>query len=269
MSVSGGSRVSRLAHELRAHGRVVQAILVRDMQTRFGRSHISYLVAIGWPLSHLLGIVVSFSVVNRMLPFGTDSVMFISTGALPYILCLYPARMMSMGLLQNMGTMSFPIVAPFHVIVARFIVEGLTAFAVVIVFVFGLWAVDSEIVPNDAHMALLAVYASVFFGLSIGSLGMLLRSLAKTPGYVLMIMALIGMYLASGVMVPMHPSSETLRTLLGYNPIYQLVLWTRSAYFETHSVVPLDRWYVVLLSLILLTIALAGERLFRGKIMTP
>jgi capsular polysaccharide transport system permease protein len=58
-----------------------------------------------------------------------------------------------------------------------------------------------------------------------------------------------------------------MRTLIGFNPVFQLVEWTRSAYFETHSTVLLDKPYVLLLSAFLLALGLLGERLFRGKVI--
>jgi capsular polysaccharide transport system permease protein len=253
---------------LEIHFRVIKAILLRDMRTRFGRSHLTYLVAIGWPLSHLILIVVAFIVVNRVLPFGNDSVIYIATGALPYILCLYPARMMAMTFVQNVAVLQLPIIQPIDLIIARMILESLTAFIVAMVFVFGLWAFAVDIMPVDLPTALTAIYTSVFFGLSIGTFTVVLRALFKTPGYLVLILLMIGSYLSSGVTVPLTPTSETTRTFIGLNPIYNLVQWSRSAFFETHTAVPVDKPYILLLSAALLALGLMGERVFRGKIIT-
>jgi capsular polysaccharide transport system permease protein len=253
---------------LKVHFRVIRAILIRDMRTRFGRSHLAYLVAIAWPLSHLTMMVIGFTMVNKMLPFGTDSIMFISTGALPYILCLYPARMMAIMMYQNASALSFPIVHPVDVIIARMILEGLSAFTVVLVFAAGLWALDVDIVPLDIPTALMGFYAAIFFGLSIGTFTMVMRAIFKMPGHLFVMGAMIGLYLSSGVYLPVVPATETMRTLVGLNPVYQLVQWTRSAYFETHNAVPLDRPYVLLLAAFLLVLGLLGERLFRGKVLS-
>jgi capsular polysaccharide transport system permease protein len=181
------------AKSLEEHFRVIGAILIRDMRSRFGRSHLTYVVAIGWPLSHLLGLVVTFVVVNRILPFGSDSITFIATGALPYILCLYPARWMAMTFMQNIAILAFPIVNPIHLIIARMVLEGLNAFIVVLIFAFGLWAAGTEVMPQDIPAALTAIYASVFFGLSIGTFTIVLRALLKMPGYIILIMTMIGL----------------------------------------------------------------------------
>jgi capsular polysaccharide transport system permease protein len=254
--------------ELKVHFRVVTAILLRDMRTRFGRTHLAYLVAIGWPLSHLLGVVITFVIVNRFIPFGNDSVVFISTGALPYILCLYPARMMATMMMHTGATLSFSIVHPVDLIIARAILETLSAFTVVLVFTFGLWALDVDVLPNDIPTALCAMYAAVFFGVSAGAFTMVLRALFKTAGFLVLVISMIGLYISSGVYAPARPSSEIMRTLVGLNPIYNLVQWMRSAYFETQITVPVDKTYVLLLSAFLLMLGLLGERLFRGKFLT-
>jgi capsular polysaccharide transport system permease protein len=263
------SAYTTILNVLGIRARVITAILLRDMRTRFGRTHLTYLVAIGWPLSHVVGMVATFILVNRMLPFGSDSTIFISTGALPYVLCLYPARMMGFTILANGTALNFPIVHPIDLIISRLILEGLTAFSVALIFVMGLWAVDVDVTPIDVPTALTSMYAAVFFGLSIGTFGLVLRALLKTPGYIILVMTLIGCYMSSGVYLPITPTTETLRTLVGFNPIYQLVQWTRSAYFEVNNVVPLDKSYVLMLSCFLLLLGLAGERLFRGKILAP
>jgi capsular polysaccharide transport system permease protein len=46
-----------------------------------------------------------------------------------------------------------------------------------------------------------------------------------------------------------------------------LVEWVRSAYFEMHSPVELSKSYMLFLSGGLLVTGLAGERLFRGRIL--
>jgi capsular polysaccharide transport system permease protein len=265
--MSAWKKLSSIWDSVQVHCRVVNAVLLRDMRTRFGRSHLTFLVAIGWPLSHLLAIVGGFIIVNRALPFGTDSVVFISTGVLPYILCLYPMRMMGLTMTYHLPTLAFPIVHPIDLILARMVIETLTAATVVLIFLFILWVADVDILPFDLPCALLGMYASIFFGLSMGTFALILRSIFKVAGYGAAMLFMIFMYISSGVYFPQTPSTELMRTLLGLNPVYQLVLWVRSAYFEVHQAAPLDKHYILLLSAFLLLIGLFGERLFRGKVM--
>lgn len=256
------------AEKLKLHLHVIFALMLRDMVSRYGRTYSSYIIAVCWPLSHLLIIVIAFTTVNRFLFPGTESAIFISTGALPYILALYPARMTAMVVMQNRTILNLPIVQPIDLFFARMALEVFNAFVVTILFCLGLWALDIDFLPLDLPTALLAIYASVFFGISLGLFAMNLAAIGKMPGYLLFIAVTIVMYISSGVTVPSGFISDRARAFIGYNPIFQLAEWMRSAYFESHSVVALNKPYVLLLSAGLLFLGMAGERAFRGRILT-
>lgn len=256
-----------LTYQIRVRLRVIFAIMLRDMASRYGRTYWGYLIAVAWPLTHLLIIVIGFMTVNRFLFPGSESLIFISTGALPYILCVYPARLTAMSAMQNGAILSLPIVQPMDLFVARIALEIFNACVVTIVFCLGLWICDVDFIPIDLPTALMALYASIFFGVALGLCAVLLVAIGKMAGYLFFIFITIVLYLSSGVTVPAGLVSDRAREFIGYNPIFQLAEWMRSAYFESHSVVALDRPYVVLLSAGLLFLGLLGERAIRGRIL--
>lgn len=241
--------------------------MLRDMASRFGSSYWGYLLAVGWPLAHLLIIVIGFSMVNRFIFPGSDSIIFISTGALPYILCLYPARMTAMVLMHNRPLLSLPVVQPIDLFIARMALEVCNAFVVTVLFCLGLWALGIDFMPLDVPTAVLGIYASIFFGIAFGLFSMNLVAIGRMPGYFFFILVTIVMYLSSGVTIPSGFVSDRAREFIGYNPIFQLAEWMRSAYFESHSVVALDKSYVLLLSSGLFFLGLLGERTLRGRIL--
>jgi capsular polysaccharide transport system permease protein len=258
---------NRFLTAIQVHARLIAVIMLRDMRTRFGRTYWHYLVQIGWPLSHLLGIVIAFLIANRILPFGNDSVTYISTGALPYVLCLYPARLSALTFMQNRAVLAFPIVQPIDVMLARITLEALSACIVCMIYCCGLWALDVDFLPQDWAVALTGIYATIFFGISLGVFVMMLAALFGMAGYIIFIMVMIGLYMASGVYIPITVANENIRYLQGFNPMVHLVEWVRSAYFEMHSPVELSKSYMLFLSGGLLVTGLAGERLFRGRIL--
>jgi capsular polysaccharide transport system permease protein len=252
---------------LRVRARVITAIMLRDIRTRYGRVRFNYVIAIGWPLSHLAGMVVVFTFVNRMLPFGSDSVLFISTGALPYVLCLYPARLSAQAFFQGRQLLQFPVVRPIDVILARVLLEALSASAVGILFLVGLWALDFDLMPQDLPTALTGVYAAIFFGISLGVFTIILSAIFGIPGYLFMILTMVVLYLSSGVYMPKYGATEEARYWISMNPLVHIVEWVRSGYYEMHTGTELDKKYVLTLATLLLFGGLAGERLFRGRIV--
>ena len=138
-----------------------------------------YLIAIGWPLSHLLVIVIGFTAINRFVFPGSESEIFISTGASPYILCLYPARMIAMVLIQNRSLLNFPLIQPIDIFIARAMLEVLNASVVTIVFCLGLCALDIDPTPVDVPRAPLAVAAAIFFGTALGLFSVVVVAVGK------------------------------------------------------------------------------------------
>ncbi|MBV9065147.1 MAG: ABC transporter permease [Methylobacteriaceae bacterium] len=257
-----------LGARLKETARVISVLMIRDVRTRYGGIRGNYIVAIGWPLCHLLALVGTFIFVNRMLPFGSDSVLYIASGALPYILCVYPARQTGMSFIQNMGVLNLPIVRPIHLILSRALLEALTACTVCIVFMVLLRLLGEEIVPEQPSVALCAIYASVFFGISMGVTMSIASKILNMPGYFAFIGIMVLLYVSAGVAVPMNHINETVDYLRSFNPIYHLVQWMRSAYYDdTHAFIPLDKFYVVSLAGGLLAFGLLGERLFRGRML--
>jgi capsular polysaccharide transport system permease protein len=259
---------TRAVASLKETARIICVLMLRDVRTRFGGLRGNYIVAIAWPLCHLFVLVAAFTFVNRMLPFGTDSIIYIASGALPYILCVYPARLTGMAIMQNKTILNLPIVCPIHLILARAFLEALSSCTVCILFGLILWLLGEDISPERTTVALCALYAAIFFGIAMGVTMSVSTAIFNMPGYITFIGIMVVMYMTAGVAVPMNHINETVDYIRSFNPIYHLVQWMRSAFYEdTHAMIPLDRFYVVFLAAGLLSFGLLGERLFRGRIL--
>src|SRR5579872_2424532 len=177
--------------------RVVSALVLRDMHTRFGRTFFGTLIIVAWPLSHLLVLMCLFIVTRRLIPVGSDSAVFFGTGLLPYILCFYPARWIMFSVVQNRSLLGLPAVRVSDIILARSIVEITAAFWVtgifiLILFLFGVNAFPRR--PNDAMMAILA---TVYLAFAIGWTAAVLYALVRA-WMGIQILILIVMYFSSG-----------------------------------------------------------------------
>lgn len=246
---------------------VIGSIILRDMRTRYGRSHAGYIIAILWPLSHLVGLTLLISLLRRSAPiFGTDNAVFLATGALPYILVLYPSRMTSFAIDMSKALFIFPVVTPLDIIAARVVVEFITAFSVVLIFATGCYAFGINIIPNDFGIAAAAIFATVYFSICFGVLSTIFIALTdfwKTGSAVVMIFA----YITSGIFVPMASMSPNVQAILSYNPLTHCVEWLRSAYYVGYGDNFISRQYVIWTATVMLFLGLAGERFLRGRLM--
>ena len=258
-------RQPSLTDALVVQKRIIGALILRDMKTRFGRSHVGYLIAIAWPLAHMLGIMGAQFVTARVTPIGTDLAVFAGTGLLPYILCLYPARMMTLAIVTNRPLLLFSIVKTMDMIIARAILEILTACVVAMIFLFVLYAADVDFQPIDTAEAVFAVLAAIFLGISIGTFNAVMYMLFRQVWMIIFILIMIVMYITSGAFILSSNLSVAVRDVLWFNPLFQMVEWLRSAYYDGYGAASLSKSYTLGFSLVCLFFGILGEKLFRGR----
>ena len=258
-------RQSGIRDALFTQQRIIGALILRDIKTRFGRSHVGYLIAIAWPLLHMLGIMGAQFVTAKVTPIGTDLAVFAGTGLLPYILCLYPARMMTLAIAQNRPLLLFSIVKTMDMIIARAILEILTACVVTMIFLFILYAADVDFQPIDPAEAIFSVLAAIFLGISIGTFNAIMYMLFRQTWMIVFIILMIVMYVTSGAFILSSNLSVEVREVLWYNPLFQLVEWLRSAYYDGYGAASLSKTYVLGFSLVCFFLGIVGEKVFRGR----
>lgn len=71
---------------LRVQARVIGALMLRDVQTRFGGRSANYLIAVAWPLSHISILLLIYSFSGRSAPIGQSAPLFFATGLVPFVL---------------------------------------------------------------------------------------------------------------------------------------------------------------------------------------
>lgn len=248
-------------------GQILLAVMLQDMKTRFGASYLSYLVAIAWPLSHVCAILVAYLIVNNFAPIGDDPVVFVFTAAIPYMLCLYPARLIAMAVPVNKPFLNYNYVTPGHLILARTLLEFFNVSIVVILILFGCFLFDANVFPLSVGSAAAALAASLFLGIAFGLLSAVLTAVIGPFFIVIIVMIMILLYIAALPLAPDYLISSYSREFLSYNPIFVLISWFRASYFTYYEFGDFSRFYVVALSFALFFLGVLGERLLRGKII--
>lgn len=261
-------RYAKLAKKYAEFRRIMGAVLIQDMRTRFGNSHIAYLIAIAWPLSHIGVITAAYLFRVTIAPVGDSPTMFVGTGVVPYILCLYPARLLAMAIPQNRQLLNIPVIQPFHLIFSRSILETLNAVIVLALFMSIVSLFDVDILPSDTAEAAKAIGAAVFLGIGLGFFNVVMCALVGHFFLVFFIFSMIGLYVLSGVYLPPTATPETVREYMMYNPLLQLVEWLRSAYYTSYDAELINKSLILWVGGIGLTLGLIGERFLRGRFLS-
>lgn len=246
--------------------RVIRALVLRDMRSRFGAGFISYLVAIGIPLIHLLGLMVVPLLANQIAPIGTDYGLFAATGVLPYILCLYPARMLMLCLVDSSPLMSFPAVKPLDIIWARALLETVVAFTVTLCFMLFLLLLDIDVWPHDLAQATAAILSTIYLGIGLGFVGAIVFKMFRAWMF-LQLLIVIVMYLTSSAFILPRLLPEEIRAAIWFNPLFHGVEWMRLAYYEGYGEDYLSRSYLLGFATVLFATGMLYERLIRGRLI--
>jgi capsular polysaccharide transport system permease protein len=255
-----------LSDLLRAQARVIVALMLRDLKTRFFGSEFGYLIAVAWPLAHILLLVTIHSHIGRIAPYGDSSVLWFATGVVPFLAFSYVSRFTMIGLVLNKPLLAFPKVKVLDIIFARAFLEILNA-GLVILFLIAIFTVlNINWMPRDPVQALFALCACISMGLGAGIINAIIAAAAPmwTRTYLLFIVIL---YLSSGVYFVPHALPEPLPYLLSFHPLAQGVEWMRSAYYDGYGTAFIDKPYMLGWAAALIFIGLSLERLVRGRLM--
>jgi capsular polysaccharide transport system permease protein len=251
---------------LLVQARVIGALVLRDLRTRFGRTAYGSLIVVAWPLFHLFGLTTIFVLTRRTGLVGTDTAVFVGTGVLPYILCFYPARMIMLCVFQNKTLLGLPIVKTPDIIIARGIVEVVAAFWVTAIFFLIMYIFGVEVIPIHAEEAILAVLATVYLGFAMGFLGAVMYGMVRA-WIAVQFGWLIVLYMTSGVFFLPTSLPERLRNILWFNPLVHSVEWLRSAYYEGYGYGMLSKPYLIGFATLIFFIGLLVERGVRGRLL--
>lgn len=247
--------------------RVIGALMLRDTRTRVGRTFFGFAFVVLKPLSHLLFLMTMFLFIRgRLALVGTSPAVFWATGLLPYILCLYPARMMMHSLVESRPLLFFPIVKPIDVIVARGVVEILTAFWVCLIFGIILLSFSVDIVPLSYFDALAAILATIYLGFCMGFFCAVAFKLTRAWGVIMMI-GLVVMYFTSGVFFIPSLLPPQFQYFIWFNPLLHCVEWMRSAYYDGFGYGLLSRTYLFSYATMSLFLGLLLEKAARGRVL--
>ncbi len=246
--------------------RVLFALMLRNIRTRFFGNGAGYLLTIAWPLTHILIIVGIFVYSGRATPYGDSQVLFIATGVVPFMAFSYMARFMMLTVLRARPLLAFPEVKVLDVLMAGALLEMLAAACVTIVLIIVAMFFRVDVMPTDIVQAAYAYGAAVLLGLGFGLTNSVIV-LAFPPWFTGYLLVNILLWLSAGVFFVPDALPGPVRELAGYQPVLQCVEWMRSAYYEGYGSIILDRGYAVSFGLVTVFFGLLLERATRGYVL--
>ncbi|WP_376092754.1 ABC transporter permease [Roseomonas sp. CCTCC AB2023176] len=243
----------------RTASRVVGALFLREMKTRFGRSRIGYLWAVLEPISHVAVMSFVYWAINRRAPVGDNVILFFVTGVLPYFLFQKTAQHLGGAIRGNHLVLRMPLVTGLDLVVARALLEAATWVAVVLL-IFGFLILSGRAaLPEQPLVCALAAFVTFAFGFGVGTINAVLMTVWKS--WVLIYPMLTRpLYHFSAIFFFIDRIPANLRDWLSWNPLTHAVGWFRVGYVEAYGSVTLDPAYLIKWTVGAVIIGLCMER---------
>lgn len=258
-----------LARNLAATGRVVAALMLHDMRTRFGRSRIGYLWAVLEPIGHLLTLGIVFSFLNKSPPpVGPNLFLYYLTGLIPFLMFSHIAHEVMHARHAAGALMQLPPVRSFEVLVARAGLQWTTEIIVMII-IFGC---ASLIISFSAPASLIEIILSIillaFFGIGIGLINCCMFEIAHWwENFFSAVVRLL--YFGSGIYYSPMAMPNSIREYLVWNPVLQGVEYFRAGFFGRYDPHWLAEIYLAKCALISVAAGLAFHALMQKRLRRP
>ncbi|HXK17377.1 MAG TPA: ABC transporter permease [Polyangiaceae bacterium] len=244
---------------------VVHALLLRETKTRFGVNRLGYLWALIEP-ALMVGMFAAFyGTYGHMVEPGINIVAFITAGIVPFSLFRDTAGKCMSGIAANTGLLFYPQVRPLDLVIARAMLEFVTAVVVLVLFMGGvmLWTGETNIESWLETLGGLTLAAGL--GASFGLICCGLSVYSSNVEHV-MPSVLRPLIWFSAVFHPAESVPKGYRDILLYNPLVHAIEMMRDGWFPSYHAHYINPWYPMMWILIMLFLGLTLERITRRRL---
>lgn len=240
---------------LTQHLRVVAALVIREMQARFGSKPGGYAWAIVEPLAYVATMTIIFSAFARVPALGSDFALFFASGYLPFSFYQGMSTFVAGAIRANKNLFSYPVVSPIDATVARYILQLVTSVVVTIVVMLLCTSEGSHLHQLDMGLAVEAAAMASLMGLGVGMMNIALFERFHLYENIFSIINR-PMFMLSGVFLLPDSMPGPIYHGLMWNPLVHIVMWFRRAIYPEYAAAGLDKLFVVKFTSLILMIGL-------------
>lgn len=228
---------------LKIQARVVCALMLRETRTRFGRTRLGYLWALGEPVAHVAVLAAIAAAAPRHRIPGIDFPVFLIAGIVPWLLFSKTITRLIPAIAANRGLLHYPQVKPIDLLWARSLLELATYLCVFVLLMAGAAALGFDATPEDP-LRVLAVFILITAGGTGIGCAVAAASLRFPSVERIVSMVLRPLYFVSGVFFTLEMLPETMLPLLDWNPLLHATDLLRDGYFSAFVSTRADGLYV-------------------------
>ena len=150
------------------HLRVLHALLLREMITRYGRTSLGYLWALLEPVGVIALLTLLFMQIAHAPPYGHSFALFYASGYLAFHWVIDIANVSARSVHVNRPLLAFPNVSALDTVLARFILQALTGLAVATVIFSAIFMLFDDRIALGAGALMQAFALALMLAFGIG-----------------------------------------------------------------------------------------------------
>lgn len=233
--------------------RVIYALVLREMNAKFGRSAGGYAWAIAEPLGGILLLSVAFSLALRSPPLGSSFILFYASGMIPYSMYNSTWKGVSSSISTNRGLLNYPVVSVIDALMAKSIFNVMTVLMVGVLLYSGIIFGLGLHVTLDLAVIALGFLMAMMLGLGVGAVNCVLFGFFPTWKNVWTVLTR-PMFILSGILFTFEEAPPAFQKVLWYNPLVHVIGEVRSGFYGTYHPTYISHVYVFGVALTLLVI---------------
>jgi capsular polysaccharide transport system permease protein len=214
--------------------RVIFALVVREMGTRFGRSAGGYIWAIAEPLGGILLLAIVFNVALRSPPLGQSFMMFYATGMVPFYVFNSMWRGVGTAVSSNRGLLTYPVVTALDAVLSKALLNLVTAAIIAVGLYVGIILASGVHVTLDLAAITLAFVLAALLGLGVGTMNCVLSGFFPTWDNIWAILTR-PLFIVSGIFFTFESIPKALQAILWYNPLVHVIGVMRSGFYGSYA----------------------------------
>jgi capsular polysaccharide transport system permease protein len=246
--------------------RVVYALFLRELKTRFGKYRLGYLWVVLEPLAHMLVLFAVLGLLARHAMPDISFPVFLICGLLPFFMFSGIALRSLNAIEANLGLLSYRPVHPVDTLLARALLEFLINFTVFGLLMVIMWLSGEQVVLNNIPVFIAVWLLLGLLGLAFGLIFMVIGHEYPVSEKVIPLL-IRPLYFGSGVMYSLEVIPPEYRGWIMWNPLLHAFELLRHTVSPNYDVANISLLYLAFCTLVTLFIGLALYKAFEPSLL--
>jgi len=235
--------------------RSISALMLREMESTYGRQPGGYIWAILQPVGMIVLLSLAFSMLVHKPPLGTSFIFFYASGFLPFDIYTSMSSKISGALMYSRPLLAYPRVTWVDTILARLLLNALTALMVFFIVILGIMMLYETRARIDLGPLLTGLGMAITLGTGVGLVNCVLIGLYPVWGIIWGILSR-PLFLGSGVLFLLEDMPSNIQHFLLWNPLIHVAGLVRRGLFSTYDAPYVSLSYGYGVGLLLCTVGL-------------